>query len=175
MGAGGELPVSTLVLTELTHHTSWLFYSLLHSGAQEAIDEYFNDIGGRPEYNSTAPRKRGRQSLGTPASKATPKRARTTVSKKNGAAESEEDSKWTPPAGKSWEEEVTIIDTIERDPEGELVCYVQWRDGNKSQHPIKDIYRKCPQRVYSLLGFDHGVLVANAHTDVAFLRTAPRF
>lgn len=58
-----------------------------------------------------------------------------------------EEKGWNPPAANKWEDEVTNIDTIEKGPDGGLVCYVQWKNGKKSQHSIHDIYKNCPQRV----------------------------
>lgn len=66
---------------------------------------------------------------------------------RNGDDMDVDEKKWTPPNTKSWEDDVVAIDTIEKNTDGQLVCFVQWKDGKKSQHPIQDIYKKCPQRV----------------------------
>ena len=58
---------------------------------------------------------------------------------------------WEPPAG-SWEDHVMSIDTVEEIPDyktGEKVLYgyVVWNNGRKSQHPLRVINNKCPQKV----------------------------
>ncbi|TGZ78237.1 chromo domain-like protein [Ascodesmis nigricans] len=124
------------------------------AGAQEAVEDYFAEIGGRPQpvtpAKSSNKRNRistvGASSDNTPAPKSVNKRARKSIA--GGGDDMDiDDKKWTPPNTKSWEEDVIAIDTIEKNNDGQLVCFVQWKDGKKSQHPIQDIYKKCPQRM----------------------------
>jgi len=105
------------------------------------MNEYFDELGGRPEPKGPGKRK-GRASgankseTGTPAS--TAKRVK-------------QDREWSPPQG-SWEHDVDYIDTVEEkvDPRtGELskFAYLVWNNDKKTQHPLKHIYQKCPQKV----------------------------
>lgn len=103
---------------------------LLSSGANEAIQEYFNEIGGRPTPGSPPVRnKRGRQSIGTPISGTkSVKKARTSLASSRNGDETALNSakKWKPPETDDWEKEIVAIDTIEKAPSGGLLCYVQW-------------------------------------------------
>ena len=60
---------------------------------------------------------------------------------------------WSPPPG-SWEHDVSYVDTVEemRDPKtgkmGRFV-YLVWNNQQKTQHPLKHVYQKCPQKVHS--------------------------
>jgi chromobox protein 1 len=109
-------------------------------GAVDVLNEYFEEIGGRPEPKAAQKRK-GRPSgvkseSGTPAASA--KRVK-------------QEKTWSPPPG-SWEHDVDYIDTVEerQDPKtGELgkFAYLVWRNDKKTQHPLKHVYQKCPQKV----------------------------
>ena len=115
------------------------------------MKEYFEDIGGRPELpdpketkGSKEPKtqkRKGRQSIvksesGTHAS--TAKRAK-------------QEKQWTPPPG-SWEHEISHIDTVEENlnpktGERQRFAYLVWNNRKKTQHPLKHVYQKCPQKV----------------------------
>ncbi|EZF35714.1 Heterochromatin protein HP1 [Trichophyton interdigitale] len=118
----------------------------LLDGAQDALEEYFKKIGGRPE----KPTKK-RKSLADKAS-STPdkptKRGRKPSSIKVGTPDQEastEDSHWAPPTG-DWENELRYISTVLRDPDGDgLVVYLEWKNGRKSRAPIQTCYERCPQ------------------------------
>jgi hypothetical protein len=110
-------------------------------GAIDVMNEYFDDIGGRPEPTRGAQKRKGRTSglmkseAGTPASSA--KRVK-------------QEQTWSPPQG-SWEHDVDYIDTVEErvDPKtGELAkfAYLVWNNDKKTQHPLKHVYLKCPQK-----------------------------
>lgn len=109
-------------------------------GAVDVMAEYFEEIGGRPEPKPGQKRK-GRASgvkseSGTPASSI--KRAK-------------QEKAWSPPPG-SWEHDVDHIDTVEQslDPKtGQLglFAYLVWHNQKKTQHPLKHVYQKCPQKV----------------------------
>lgn len=113
--------------------------------AADVLKEYYEDIGGRPENKGT--KRKGRASMaksetGTPASSS--KRA------KNATEETIEKA-WSPPPG-SWEHDVSHIDTVEQsiDPKtGKEVkyAYLVWNNQKKTQHPLKHVYTKCPQKV----------------------------
>lgn len=109
-------------------------------GAVDVMKEYFEEIGGRPEPTGGQKRK-GRPSIaksdsGTPAAIA--KRPK-------------QEKQWSPPPG-SWEHDVSHIDTVEeqRDPKtGDLIryAYLVWNNQKKTQHPLKHVYQKCPQKM----------------------------
>jgi len=108
-------------------------------GAKEVLDEYFESIGGKPQYAAPT-NKRSRPSVGTPG---TAKKKKTTPSNESPAPT--EEPKWKPPPG-SWEEEIQAIDTLEKTEKG-LICYLQWANGRKSQHEVHTVYKKAPQRM----------------------------
>lgn len=113
--------------------------------AADVLKEYYEDIGGRPEPKGT--KRKGRASTaksdtGTPASS----------SKRSKQARDEPvDKPWSPPPG-SWEHDVSHIDTVEQsiDPKTgkeAKFAYIVWNNQKKTQHPLKHIYTKCPQKV----------------------------
>ncbi|OSS47083.1 hypothetical protein B5807_09830 [Epicoccum nigrum] len=114
--------------------------------AADVLKEYFEDIGGRPEKPEKGTKRKGRASTaksvtGTPAS--TTKRTKT-------KAEPVEKA-WSPPPG-SWEHDVSHIDTVEEniDPKtgkDTRYAYLVWNNQKKTQHPLKHIYTKCPQKM----------------------------
>jgi chromobox protein 1 len=105
------------------------------------MNEYFDEIGGRPEPKGGAQKRKGRQSgvkseSGTPAASA--KRVK-------------QEKAWSPPPG-SWEHDVNHVDTVEerQDPKtGNLAkfAYLVWNNDKKTQHPLHHVYTKCPQKV----------------------------
>lgn len=115
--------------------------------AIDVLNEYFDDIGGRPEKPEKGTKRKGRASTaksdtGTPAS----------TSKRSKKAQDEPVEKtWSPPPG-SWEHDVSHIDTVEqsKDPKtGKEVkfAYIVWNNQKKTQHPLRHIYTKCPQKM----------------------------
>jgi chromobox protein 1 len=118
-------------------------------GAADVLAEYHEDIGGRPEPKGTK-RKAGsaKSESGTPA--ASSKRGRPAEDKPTLKVE----KSWSPPLG-SWEHDVSYVDTVEElsggvDPktgERNLVAYVVWKNQKKTQHPLRHLYQKCPQKV----------------------------
>jgi chromobox protein 1 len=105
------------------------------------MNEYFEEIGGRPEQKSTQKRK-GRASGVTKSESGTPASSVKRV---------KQEQTWSPPQG-SWEHDVDFIDTVEEraDPKtGELAkfAYLVWNNDKKTQHPLRHIYLKCPQKV----------------------------
>ncbi|KAF3109567.1 hypothetical protein TWF706_001430 [Orbilia oligospora] len=121
-----------------------------------ALEEYLLEIGGRP---SQTPGKRGRKSTGG-ASTPAPKKTRV---KQETAGEDE----WDPPAG-SWEDDVRMIETLERNS-GDHICYIQWVNGRRSQHPLHVVYQRCPQKMLKFYE-SHLVFRDSAGT----IKTAPQ-
>ncbi|KAL5114317.1 hypothetical protein ACEQ8H_007792 [Pleosporales sp. CAS-2024a] len=137
---------------ELVFHVKWQGYDdpkdrtwepeANMDGAIDVMNEYFDEIGGRPTAKGGEKKRKGRPSgeakseLGTPTGSV--KRVK-------------QEQVWSPPQG-SWEHDVDYIDTVEEraDPKtGELAkfVYVVWNNDKKTQHPLKHIYQKCPQKM----------------------------
>jgi len=108
-------------------------------GGKDAILQAFEDKKagkpskkrGRASTGATAENgaKRGRKSNGTHPASATPPRG----------------ADFKPPTG-NWEDEVVQIDACEG-AEGSVVVYLTWKGGQKSQHPLAQVYKRCPQKV----------------------------
>ena len=121
--------------------------------ATEILSEYFANIGGREKIfeeteKAVKGKKRRRPQSGTPST--TSKRSR-----RNGVHPSESTppasaKKWSPPAG-SWEDEIETIDACEDEGSGKLVVYLIWKNGQKTKHGTQIIYKKCPQKVSSMV------------------------
>jgi len=115
------------------------------------LDEYIESIGGREKLYEPPPKtgkgkKRGRTAADD---RSTPSKKR---SRRNGEhpADSEEPAslkkkEFKPPAG-SWENEIDYVDMC-RDDKGGLIVYLTWKNGSKTQHPPKQAYMRCPQKV----------------------------
>lgn len=115
------------------------------------VDEYYRILGGRPQAPEKAQAKgpgRKRKSVGE--AKATPEKSepkRRRKSKVEATPEGDELSDWLP-KGKSWESDVSRVDTIIRDQESEkLFVYLNWKNGKKTRVSIETTYEKCPQKV----------------------------
>jgi chromobox protein 1 len=121
-------------------------------GAIDVLNEYFQKIGGRPEPKGQ--KRKGRPSAagtksesGIPASST--KRVKADTEEKK--MKEKREAQWSPPPG-SWEHDVSYIDTVEqtKNPktgEPEKFAYLVWMNGRKTQHPLKHVYQKCPQKV----------------------------
>lgn len=107
-------------------------------GAADVLQEYFEKIGGRPEAGK---KRKGRKSVAESDS--------VEVTKKR--LKKEEGETWQPPNG-SWEHDVHFIDTVEEKPDPKTgakmrFAYLVWHNGRKTQHPLKHVYAKCPQKM----------------------------
>nr|POF04515.1 chromo domain-containing protein 2 [Quercus suber] len=136
------------------------------SGAQELLDEYHTKIGGPPVYEpkgSVAARngrgkKRGAlDAFETSATPSSDKKQRKTGRKSNGVEDEDEgEAKKILPSGQ-WEAEVTRISSVleEEVPAAggkgkmakRLTVFVLWNSGQKTQHLMSQIRRKCPQKL----------------------------
>lgn len=123
-------------------------------GAIDVLNEYFKSIGGRPEPKGQ--KRKGRPSVsGVKSGSETPSTS-TKRAKQEKAPKVEK--AWSPPPG-SWEHDVSYVDTVEemRDPKtGKLgrFVYLVWNNQQKTQHPLKHVYQKCPQKVCCLRSRD---------------------
>jgi chromobox protein 1 len=56
-----------------------------------------------------------------------------------------EKAAFKPPTG-SWEDDVEGIDACEG-TDGNVMVFLQWASGHKTQHPLEQVYKRCPQKV----------------------------
>ncbi|KAI4802670.1 hypothetical protein E4T44_11207 [Aureobasidium sp. EXF-8845] len=120
------------------------------SGAMDVLKAYWDKIGGKPQPKPKTPAKKGtkRKSLAqhTPepdASSTTKKRARKSIK----TADEPGDTKTpTLPEG-SWEDHVELVEAVEKSDHGELMFFLKWQDGSKTQHSAQLCRQKCPQKV----------------------------
>ncbi|EPQ67858.1 Bgt-1998, partial [Blumeria graminis f. sp. tritici] len=125
--------------------------------ASKLLNEYLKSVGGKDliladwaekkalAESSKKGKKRGRSS----PSSVNNSIKRTRKSIKHPASTSPPASaiaaKFEPPSG-SWEEEVIAIDACEG-TQGNVIVYLTWKGGHKSQHPLAQIYKRCPQKM----------------------------
>ncbi|KAF1922597.1 uncharacterized protein M421DRAFT_77704, partial [Didymella exigua CBS 183.55] len=126
--------------------------------AADVLNEYFDDIGGRPAKPAKGTKRKGpaaaASETGTPAS----------ASKRSRKAAEPAEQPWSPPPG-SWEHDVSHIDTVEQciDPKtgkDAKYAYIVWNNQKKTQHPLKHMYTKCPQK---MLQYYESHLVFSTH------------
>lgn len=104
------------------------------------------------------------------AEKAEPKRRRKSKPAE-ATPEGDDVADWVP-KGKSWENDVELVDTIIRDQDSNgLVAYLHWKNGKKSRVSIDTCYEKCPMKVS--VAFPSSLLSANILIDAQVLRTTP--
>ncbi|KAL6892764.1 hypothetical protein HDV57DRAFT_513053 [Trichoderma longibrachiatum] len=121
----------------------------LVESAGEILSAYLESIGGREKIfeetqEASRGKKRGRTTSATPG--ATTKRSRRNGTHPGDSAPPATADKWSPPAG-SWEDEIQTIDACEDEGSGRLVVYLVWKNGRKTKHDTKVIYKKCPQKM----------------------------
>ncbi|KAF2870370.1 hypothetical protein BDV95DRAFT_575655 [Massariosphaeria phaeospora] len=164
---------------EVVYHVKWMGYEKKADmtwepednlgGALEVLNEYWEEIGGRPEPGGKSTKRKGRKSMAESES-ATPASSAKRIKK---------EPEWTPPPG-SWENDVEFVDTVEEslDPKTGApmrYAYLNWNNGKKTQHPLPHVYVKCPQKMLkyyeSHLVFSHNDEATNGQTDV-FMKSA---
>jgi chromobox protein 1 len=131
-------------------------------GAIDVMQEYFDEIGGRPE--APGQKRKARASASSKPESGTQALAKRVKQEKE----------WSPPPG-SWEHDVKFVDTIEEstDPRtGELgrFAYLVWNNDKKTQHPLKHVNLKCPQKVGRVMTVYRNLLIS---PDAPILRIAP--
>jgi chromobox protein 1 len=123
--------------------------------APEVLTAYLSKVGGKEAIiaeweekkgSASEPkgRKRGRSSVGANGGEAPKKKGRKShpASSTPPASAKQE---FKPPTG-SWEEDVIGIDACEG-PKGDVLVYLTWKGQHKTQHPLSQVYKRCPQRV----------------------------
>jgi hypothetical protein len=120
--------------------------------ASEALNEYFQSIGGRDKIFEDSTIALKSKKRGRPSASSTPQ-ASGKRSRRNGdhPADSEpplsaKAAVWKPPPG-SWEDHVAHLDACEDEDSGKLMVYLTWKNGHKTQHETNVIYQRCPQKV----------------------------
>lgn len=126
--------------------------------AKLIVDAYLTSIGGREALLSSCEdkkaekkkgKKRGRSSTTTDSAVVNgSKKGRKNGSHPASSTPPASSKEFRPPSG-NWEEEVVAIDACEG-AEGNIVVYLTWKSGDKSQHPLHQVYKRCPQRVVTL-------------------------
>ncbi|PYH45092.1 chromo domain-containing protein [Aspergillus saccharolyticus JOP 1030-1] len=121
-------------------------------GAKDAVKEYFDKIGGRPEKPQSKKRK---SMVGRPRKSTTPEKSQPNKRRKSRANDSPEvqpeedsDSSAWAPKSKNWEKEVDNVDTIFREPgTSNLLAILNWKNGKKSKVLIGTCYERCPRKM----------------------------
>ncbi|RAL67312.1 hypothetical protein DID88_008074 [Monilinia fructigena] len=111
----------------------WIYINEKKAEAAEAADKKQGKKRGRPsaagtpQTNGKKSRKNGHPSSSTPPASLEP-------------------FQFKPPSG-SWEDDVVTIEAMEG-PNAEVIVYLTWKGGYKSQHPLHQVYKRCPQKVF---------------------------
>jgi hypothetical protein len=114
-------------------------------GGKEAIIAAYEEKKAAIEASKKG-KKRGRVSTGTPQNGGK-------KSKKNGTGAhpavgsppASSEKKFVPPTG-NWEDLIESIEACEGEDE-KVIVYLTWKVGAKTQHPLAQIYKRCPQRM----------------------------
>jgi hypothetical protein len=148
MGAGGEsnvciYPEQAICLITIIYY---------RDSASGILNAYYDSVGGR-DYILSERRKKKR---GHPSSSTGTPDPKTNGSKRARKSEARHPSSTTPPASLkhatfkpptgSWEDDVQGIDACEG-TDGEVMVFLQWSNGQKTQHPLHIVYKRCPQKV----------------------------
>jgi len=149
---------------EIRFHVKWKGYEKrsdmtwepeenLIGSADDVLNEYYASVGGRDFIlnggkKSVASKKRGRPSAGTSTPTSTNGKKRFKSEPHPASATppaSLKNTEFKPPTG-SWEEDVQGIDACEG-TDGNVMVFLQWADGHKTQHPLEQVYKRCPQKM----------------------------
>ncbi|XMA17361.1 hypothetical protein WAI453_010152 [Rhynchosporium graminicola] len=139
--------------------------------AEKILGEYLSSVGGKELIMSTWQEKKAEAAAG----KKGKKRGRVSTGVENGGTKrgrkshpaagsppaSSAAAEFKPPTG-SWEDAVVAIDACEGS-EGSVVVYLTWKDGYKTQHPLAQVYKRCPQK---MLHFYESHLVFKKNEDL---------
>ncbi|KAK2627153.1 hypothetical protein QTJ16_003119 [Diplocarpon rosae] len=140
--------------------------------AEEALGEYLETVGGKERILALWEEKKAE------AGKKSKKRARANAddadkgSSKKGRKSKSHPAESTPPVSfskaefkpptGSWEEAVVAIDACEG-TDNNVVVYLTWKSGHKTQHPLAQVYKRCPQK---MLKFYESHLVFKKNEDM---------
>lgn len=127
-------------------------------GGKEAIMDAYNEK--KKAAGESKSKKRGRSSTGTTTNGNPTKKGRKSHPLDGTPPAGAKDESFKPPSG-SWEDQVVGIDACEGS-EGNVVVYLTWKGNHKTQHPLAQVYKRCPQR---MLKFYESHLVFKKNED----------
>jgi len=135
------------------------------------LGEYYESVGGRAAVLSgeKPKKKRGRVSTSSVAAESsTNGKRRKTAPKSETPSASVTNEDFKPPSG-SWEDAVQGIDACEGTG-GTIHVYLHWATGNKTRHPLEQVYKRCPQKMLKFyeahLSFTPATHATEAATNV---------
>ena len=118
---------------------TWEPQANLFPAAKQLLADYHHKIGGAPQPDGHAPKKRKSNASLKNSTTPEPKRA------KRGDSGDDEDEGWTP-KGSDWDKFVTEVQTIEKnDGTGKLFAYIAWNSGKRSKIGLDMCYKRLPQ------------------------------
>lgn len=129
--------------------------------APEILNDYLTKVGGKDliisqwqEKKAAGGKGKKRGRAGTGAASAI-NGTRAKKGRKNGSHPASstppagvKETEFKPPTG-NWEDEVVGIDACEGNA-GTIVVYLTWKGGQKTKHPLAQVYKRCPQKVRAL-------------------------
>ncbi|KEF60219.1 uncharacterized protein A1O9_05069 [Exophiala aquamarina CBS 119918] len=111
--------------------------------ARQILADYHESIGGAP--TTGLKKSKSKQSLRRQASTDDSPAPSAKRQKRNGSlGRPDLTESWTP-TKEDWEPLVLKIETVEKDPSGQLVAYVVFNNGKKTKVGMDKIYRHCPR------------------------------
>ena len=127
--------------------------------APEILNEYLAKVGGKELIISLWKEKKAAGGKGKKRARTSTASAANGTPVKKGRKNGSHPASSTPPAGVketefkpptgSWEDAVVGIDACEGNA-GTIVVYLTWKGGQKTQHPLSQVYKRCPQKVRAL-------------------------
>jgi len=109
--------------------------------AQDLIDDYWQNAN---QSKSTP----GRPTKTTPKTSATKtKTPKSEPVNKKRKIQEDDDLQQQLIDSEDWEEQVDEVETVERNANGELMIYLNWKSGHKTIHLAEIVNRKCPQKI----------------------------
>ncbi|KAI9733977.1 MAG: hypothetical protein M1834_002634 [Cirrosporium novae-zelandiae] len=118
-------------------------------GAAETLQAFYDRIGGKPQPVTKAAKKRGRPSAvgSTPESEPKSKRGRKSAASVK-SVDMKPEEQWRPMDIEDWETEVQSVDTIEKDPDDDVLrAFILWKNGERTQHDVQVCIEKCPKKL----------------------------
>jgi len=149
-------------------HTALLRIFSYSPSAEEILNAYLKSVGGREailggdaQKKEPKTKKRGRAATATstPDNKPNGKKPRKNAPHPASTTPpaSLEKAAFKPPTG-SWEDEVQGIDACEG-TDGNVMVFLQWASGHKTQHPLEQVYKRCPQKVRDPIDNNHKAML----------------
>ncbi|KAJ5040906.1 uncharacterized protein L3040_005465 [Drepanopeziza brunnea f. sp. 'multigermtubi'] len=142
--------------------------------ASEILDKYLSSVGGKEAILAAWEERKAEAGTG----KKGKKRGRTSAGEKTNGTKKGRKSKEHPasgtpplsatsaefkPPGGTWEDAVIAIDACEGN-DSNVVVYLTWKGGHKTQHPLAQVYKRCPQK---MLAFYESHLVFKKNDDLS--------